>query len=326
MITCFKKALAPLSLVILAIMALGCGGSMPLTNMTARELFDAGKEKYDNGKYYKATEYFQSIVYNYPAESIIDTAQYYLGLAYYGDEDYELAQTEFNRLVLNYPSSVYFESAMLLRAVCAYESAPDHYGLDQSELEQAIKLLDDFIIDFPESEYVADARKYLLEARTRMARKYYSSAVVYTRMRAHAAALVYYQIVIDDYTDTEFGPGAVYGYAETEFHMGEYDEARTRFETFRTIYPEHELSERAFKMAEVSAFKSGEKAFRQNDYQTAKERLQDFIEKYRGNDKQRLKKAYEYLETIDKTTAKESQVENASSREWRGVGDTGRNL
>jgi len=324
--TCLKRTLGPLLLAILAMTVLGCGGSMPLTNMTARELFDAGKEKYDNGKYYKATEYFQAIVYNYPAESIIDTAQYYLGLAYYGDEGYELAQTEFNRLVLNYPSSVYFESAMLLRAVCAYEAAPDHYGLDQSELEQAISLLDDFLIDFPESQYAADAGKYLLAARTRMARKYYSNAVVYTRMRAHAAALVYYQIVIDDYNDTEFGPGAVYGYAETEYQMGEYDEARTRFESFRTIYPEHELADKAFKMALVSAFKSGEKAFEKNDYPTAKEKLQDFIEKYRGNDEQRLKKAYEYLEAIDKTTVKESQVENASSREWRGVGDTGRNL
>lgn len=310
----------------LAILASGCGGSKPLTGMTAHELFAEGKAKYDGKKYFKAIEYFQAVVYNYPGESIVDTAQYYLSLAYYGNEDYALAQVEFNRLALNYPSSVYFESAMLLRAVCSFESAPGHYGLDQTEAEDAIKMLEDFIVDFPESQYLPDAKKYLLVARTRMARKLFSAAVVYARIDDYDAAEVYYQAVIDNYTDTEYGAKATFGYAECELARKNYDEANTRFESFRTVFPDNPLTGKALTMAAKAAFKGCELAVRKPDSQSAREKLQRYIDTYRDVDKGKFKKASQYLEELNKTGSGQPQVENAESQDRDSVGDPGRNL
>ncbi|UCG61876.1 MAG: outer membrane protein assembly factor BamD [Candidatus Zixiibacteriota bacterium] len=289
----------------------GCGKRPVLTNLSAQELFERGKEEYNNKKYLRALEYFQAVVYNYPGESIIDTAQYYLGLAYFGAKEYELAQVEFNRLILNYPSSVYFQHAMFMKAVSFYEGTPHHYGLDQTDLQTSISQFEDFIIDYPESELLPQANEYLNRARTRMAKKSYNSAVVYHRMGAYESAEIYYQKVIDDYTDTEFAPMATYYIAEMAYKQRRYEEARQGFEGFMTVFPDHELTEKAKERAPKAAFKSGESAYKQGEYGLAVERLENYIQTYPNHDK--VNDARVLLGRIRQPAPAEVTEENANS-------------
>jgi outer membrane protein assembly factor BamD len=295
----------------MALLATGCGGSKSLVTKSAHELFELGRKEFDKKKYFKAIELFQSVVYNYPGESIVDTAQYYLGLSYFGNEEYELAGVEFNRLIVNYPSSAYFEHAIFMKAVSFFESTPRHYGLDQTDLQEAIKQFEDFIIDFPESELLPDVRKYLLRARSRMATKYYESGIVYSRMRAFEAAKIYFQRVIDDYTDTDYGPRASYKYAEMEFKLGRFDQARKKFQDFRTVFPEHEWSEKAARRVIEAAFRSGEAAFKKGDYALAQQKLEAFQTDFPDNGW--TKKAGKYLDKIDQITQQTSQSDEADS-------------
>ncbi len=294
----------------MSIIGSGCAGSRSLSTMTAGELFAEGKKKYDKHKYLRAIEIFQSCVYNYPGESIVDTAQYYLALSYFGNKEFEVAQVEFNRLALNYPSSVYFEQAVFMRAVCFFEATPKHYGLDQSELETAIKQFEDFIIDFPESEVVPDARQYLLVARTRLARKYYDAGVVYSRIAAYEAAQIYFQKVIDDFTDTEYAPLATYEYAVMDFKMGRYDEARTRFSGFRSVFGDHEKAVRAHRWEVEAAFKPGEQAFKEGDYALAQQKLEAFKSDFPQHEL--AEKADKYLRKIaQRTTASKTDDDDS---------------
>lgn len=295
----------------LAVLVAGCGGSKSLTTMSAQELFELGKQVYEKKKYLKAIELFQSVVYNYPGESIVDSAQYFLALSYFGNREYELASVEFNRLIINYPSSAYFEHAIFMKAVSAFEATPKHYGLDQTELQEAIKQFEDFIIDFPESELLGDAQKYLLTARTRMARKFYDSGVVYSRMRALEAAKIYFQKVIDDYTDTEYAARASYQYAEMEFKLGRFDQSRKKFEDFKAVFPRHELAEKVAERIIEAAFKSGEAAFKKGDYALAEQKLQAFQTDYPDNGW--TKKANKYLQKIHQITKNKSQANEADS-------------
>jgi outer membrane protein assembly factor BamD len=295
----------------ISLLVSGCGGSKSLATMSASELMTKGKWAYDNKKYLKAIELFQTIVYNYPGESIVDTAQYFLALSYFGNEEYELAGVEFNRLIVNYPASPYFEHAIFMKAVSAFESTPRNYGLDQTDLQDAIKQFEDFVIDFPESQLMADARQYLLAARTRMARKFYEAGIVYVRKRAFEAAKVYFQKVIDEYTDTEYAAQASFQYAEMEFKLGRFDEARQKFEDFKKVFPDHELVDKARKKEVEAAFKSGEAAFKNGDYALAEQRLQTFKINYPDNG--RSKKVEEYLEKIHQITKDEAQLNEAGS-------------
>jgi len=289
----------------------GCGSKAVLVNLSPQELFDLGKTEYQKEHYIKAVEYFQAIVYNYPGESIVDTAQYYLALSYFGNEEYELAQVEFNRLVLNYPSSVYFQHALFMKAASFYEGTPRHYGLDQSTLETAVKQFEDFIIDYPEAELLSQAKQYLLAARTRMAKKFYGSAVVYNRMGALDAAKIYYQKVVDDYTDTEFGSLATFYVAEMNFKRHRYDQAQVGFEGFLAVFPDHELAKKARERAAEAAYRSGVEAFGNGKAETARERLENFVKDY--PDHKKVDDAEEMLRKLHDLPTSNDKGDDANS-------------
>ncbi len=300
-----------LALVGSILLYLACGGPPKLSQLPPDELFELGKARYDDGKYLKAIEIFQNLVYSYPGEAIVDTAQYYLALSYFGNKDYQLAQVEFNRLILNYPSSAYAVHSQFMRAVCFFEGTPKHYGLDQTDLVTAIQQFEDFLVDHPESELVPDCRKYLLTARTRLARKYYQSGVVYVRINALSAAKTYFQKVVDDFTDTEYAARAGFQVAEVEYKLKNYGEARRRFVNFLTVFPNHEWSEKASRRVEESTFKNAEMAFEKGDFILARDQFELFKREY--PESKRLKKLNKYLKQIEGMSLDESGAEQASS-------------
>lgn len=298
-----------IGLAVLAIFA--CGGPRKLDQMSAHELLDYGKEKYEKSKYLRATELFQALVYNFPGEALVDTAQYYLGLSHFGNKDFELAGIEFNRLILNYPSSEFFENAIFLKAVCFYKSTPTHFGLDQTSLKEAIKQFEDFLVDFPESDVIPDVQEFLLVTRSRMAHKIYESGMVYSHLRAWEAAKTYFQKVIDGYTETDWGAHALYRYAEMEYNLGRYDEAGSRLESFLALFPEHGLIEKVRKLIIKSAFTAGRADFESGSYDSARDRLNSFREAFPEH--KMAKKAEKYLRQIDEIQGKETNSESASS-------------
>lgn len=288
----------------------GCAGKVSMTDLGPRALFERGLEKYNDNDFLDAIEYFQSIVYNFPGESIVDTAQYYLGLSYFSNEDYLVAQVEFNRLVMNYPSSPYFVNALFMRAVSFYESTPDHYGLDQSELETAIKQLQDFIIDYPESDLVDEAEQILAEARSRLAHKYYEAGKVYEHIHAYNAAKKYFQKVVDDYTDSQWATRAAYQLARMEFKQKNYDQASQRFENFASVYPNHEWADEARNRAREAAFAWAKQAHKAGDYEVAKERWQAFTEKYHDSDL--ADDAREYLQELTEKASEQGAAHDST--------------
>lgn len=309
------KKISQLALLALLLIALGigCGGKPNLSKLSSQELFKLGKEKYDNKKYLTSIDYFQTLVYNYPGESIIDTAQYYLALSYYSQEEYELAQVEFNRLVVNYPSSAYFEHALFMKAVSFFEGTPKHFGLDQSDLYVAIRQFEDFIIDYPESVLVEDAKKYLNIAHTRLAHKFFNSAEVYERIGTYKSAQIYYQKVIDDYTDTEYAAPATFGIGKMLYRQKKYDEATTRLNDFITVFPDHILVPEARELLEKTSYLNAESAFQKGEYDKAGELLSEFIAKYPENDK--VKDANKYLQQIGTLKNSPKTDENDSPKE-----------
>lgn len=290
-------------MILTAMLLQSCGGKKSTILLTARESFDMGMDKYEKKKYLGAIEKFQSVIYNFPGDAIVDSAQYYLGMSYYHNEEYELAGVEFNRLAVNYPSSVFFDEAIFMKATSFFEATPSHYGLDQSELATAIGLFNDFLIDFPESEYKEAAEEYLLAARSRMAKKYYSNGVVYQRIRAYKAAQTYFQKVIDDYTDTEFAPDATFNYALMELKLKKYKDAKIMFNNFIIVFSDNKLVEEARKYSSESAYKYCKKITEDGNITEADSCWNEFKKDY-PNDK-RIKDSDKLLQKLREQKADE---------------------
>jgi outer membrane assembly lipoprotein YfiO len=299
------------AVIIAALFLAGCGGTPKLANRTSAELFTMGKEKFDKKKYFQSIAIFQNLVYSHAGEPVVDTAQYYLGMSYYRNGEYQLATAEFNRLLVNYPLSPFAEESQFMRAVSAFEGAPKSYGLDQTELEPAMRQLEDFATDHPESPFVPAAKDHLLRGKTRLARKYYDAATVYVRLESYQAASIYFQRVVDDYIDTEYGPMATYSIAEDEFDLGHYDVARDKFTIFTKVFPQHPWVVKARQRVAEAAYRFGVAAFESGDYDRARERFQSFVSDFPDNP--RSKNAQTYLARLKDLSGGKPQTGKADS-------------
>jgi outer membrane protein assembly factor BamD len=226
-------------------LAIGCGSKNRGVILDAEDQFARAKKLYDNEKYFKAIGEFQKVIFNYPGATLIDSALYYLAMSYFGDKDYELAAVEFRRLSSSYPQSDFRDGAQYMAAVCFLKNSPKHYALDQEDLKRGIGLLEEFIIDNPDSPWMEDARQSIQEGYAKLAQKTFESGMLYFRMYDFRAAEIYFQYVIDNYTDTEYAAQALFKMSEMSYRMKKYEEALTRFNNFTAIYPSNELVTRA---------------------------------------------------------------------------------
>ncbi|MFQ5608501.1 MAG: outer membrane protein assembly factor BamD [Candidatus Zixiibacteriota bacterium] len=231
-----------------AVSLASCGGGPGERASDAEEQLRIARKLYDEKKYFRSAEEFQKVIYNFPGSNLVDTAQYYLSLSYMDDEQFELAAVEFDRLIKNYPRSPYAVESRYRIGYCFFRSAPRHYGLDQTELKRAMRLLEDFVLDFPESEFVPEARESLMYARNRLAQKDYKAAMVYVHMRAYASAELYFQRVLDEYGGTEFGRESLYEMARIQYKMERWDKAAQAANTYIALYPESERIEKVRKL------------------------------------------------------------------------------
>ncbi|UCD16883.1 MAG: outer membrane protein assembly factor BamD [Candidatus Zixiibacteriota bacterium] len=251
--------LTVLSIVTFALVSLslltGCGGSALKAPESARDQFEKGMRAFEKKKYMRAVEEFQVLVYNFPGTDFIDSAQYYLALSYYGDRDYELAAVEFRRLVNSYPRSEFADDAQFMAGVCYYENTPGHYGLDQEDLKRAINALSDFTLDNPDSPLVEQAEQIILKARSKLAKKEYRNGFLYLKMLDYQAAKIYFQYVIDEYTDTEYAARSLFKLAEIDYKMKDFSAASEKFNQFVNIYNDSELISRANEYLEKISIK-----------------------------------------------------------------------
>lgn len=74
-----------------------------------------------DGKYDKAIDAFQKFLSDFPASSLADNAQYWLGEAYYVNRDFPDAESAFQRVVEKFPQSRKLPDALLKIGYCRYE-------------------------------------------------------------------------------------------------------------------------------------------------------------------------------------------------------------
>jgi outer membrane protein assembly factor BamD len=222
-----------------------CGGPRIKPTASASEQFAHAKKDYDKKHWLDAVEGFQRVIFNYPGANIVDTSQYYLAMSYFQNKEYELAAVEFRRLVTNYPMSDYTELSRFMAGLCYFENTPGNYALDQEDLKIAIEVLRDFILENPDSEYAADAKDIINQGLDKLAHKEYENGVLYYKIYDFRAARIYFQYVIDNFTETNYSALALYNMSEMDYKENKYTEAIDRFNNFITIYPSHELREKA---------------------------------------------------------------------------------
>ncbi|MBN1350084.1 outer membrane protein assembly factor BamD [candidate division KSB1 bacterium] len=224
-----------------------CGGHKIKGNPSARERFKIARNMFEDEDYLDAKTQFRIITLSYQGSTLMDSAQYYLGECHFHLKEYILAAAEYQKLVKMFPHSQLIDDAQYKAAVCEYQLSPK-YSLDQENTQKAIRGFQQFLEEYPTSEYREVATKRLDELRTKLARKEYEAGIIYYKMSYFDAAIVYFQSVIDKYYDTKYSPGAIFWKGQSLFKLNRLDEATELFEYFISKYDQHKLTSKARTM------------------------------------------------------------------------------
>ena len=111
--------------------------------------YEAARALYDDRQYDKAVKGFATILSDSPGSDLADNAQYWIGECYYGMGRFRQALTEFTK-VFAYRNTEKDDDAQLKIARCY---------LSLGEKDRALMALRKLIDEYPESEYVANARR-----------------------------------------------------------------------------------------------------------------------------------------------------------------------
>ena len=193
-----------LLIICISIILSGCGISNPFDdNIPYKTRFNDGLAFFEEEKYVKASQQFNIIVERASHTDLGDDALFFLAESYFLNEDYDLALIEFEKLVSRMGFSPYIEKSRWRICETLMLLSPNFYH-DQDSSIKAITQIQEFLDDFPNSEYSKDADKLINELRTRLAEKNMETGKLYIKLKAYDSAITSYEIVVNEYYDTKF--------------------------------------------------------------------------------------------------------------------------
>jgi len=182
----------------------GCGWSNPFDdNIPYKTRFEDGLEFFEDEKYPKAAQQFNIIVERASHTDLGDDALFFLAESYFLDEDYGLALIEYEKLVSRMGFSPYIEKTRWRICETLMALSPNYYH-DQESSKKAVTEIQQFLDDYPSSNYSVGADNLIKDLRLRLAEKSMETGVLYFKLKAYDSAIVSYEIVINDYYDTKY--------------------------------------------------------------------------------------------------------------------------
>lgn len=221
---------------------------------TLPQAFGKAKNLYDNGKYSDAVNAFETVIRIGRGTEYAQDAQFLLAESYFEDERYLLAASEYERFQTLYPNSPRREEVDFKNAFCYYKLSP-RYKLSQKYTHTAIENFRLFNSRYPDSDRVQESAEYISELRSKLARKLYNAADLYMRTDQYEAAIIYYDLTIDRYPETQWAERALVNeinayviYADnsvSSMQRERYSKAVESYEKYLQLFPESDLRSRA---------------------------------------------------------------------------------
>ena len=139
---------------------------------------------------------YEQIVRNGPNWVRAPEAQFYVGVIYEGDKDYELAIAAYETLALRYSLSEFVASARYRSGYCLYEISRRN-PRDETRCYKALTALLRFEHDYPQDPNAPDAAAYADDLKERLSRFYFDKADFYDRIanRPRSAIIAYNDFV-----------------------------------------------------------------------------------------------------------------------------------
>ena len=171
--------------------------------------YAAAFDYFNQGKYSRSSQLFESLSAVTEGTERDDTVQYYWGLSNYRWKDYYTAETNFTSFLTNHPLSPFAQDAYYYRIDCLYRETL-RYELDQKPTNLAISAINQYLGDFPGTPYRLICNNMLEDLGERLDKKAFENARLYYKMEDYRAATTAFKNVLKDDSDNIYREDILY--------------------------------------------------------------------------------------------------------------------
>jgi outer membrane protein assembly factor BamD len=200
----------------------GCATPHPYRGMTAEQVYEMARGKYEAGKYDDAIKALDHLLSTFAAADVIPEARMLQADASYAKGDYIPAQADYQRYLDRYPGTPKAPMASLGVCKCLVALSPIAQR-DQSYTQDAYSQCRGVSVDYPGTPQAASADTLATKMRNKLAQSEYDHAEYYFRRKIWDSAIVYYQYVDSVYPETPAAPKALLGLYKANKKIG-YDD------------------------------------------------------------------------------------------------------
>lgn len=182
------------------------------------EKYAAAFDYFNQRKYARAAQLFESMSVLTNGMEKDDTVQYYWGLSNYRSKDYLTAETNFTKFLENFPRSPFAYDARFLRLDCMFR-ATYRYELDQTPTYACLAAIAEYLSECPADDpHVEICNKMSADLNERLDRKAYENARLYYKMEDYKAARVAFKNVLKDDSDNVYREDILYYTAMSSYN------------------------------------------------------------------------------------------------------------
>ena len=200
--------------------------------------YGAAFRYYNEGKYKKAADLFESLSVLVSGTPQDDTVQFYRGMSNYRYKDYYTAETNFKNFIDKYPRSPFSETAEFLRLDCLYK-ATNRWALDQAPTYAAIVAINEYRMSHPSSVHTAVCKRMLDDLNERLDRKAYEAAYLYYKMEEYKSARVAFRNILKDDADNIYREKILYYTAMSSYKYADMSVRAKQKERFMVFVDDY---------------------------------------------------------------------------------------
>jgi outer membrane protein assembly factor BamD len=198
---------------------------------------------YNKKDYARASSLFEQIVNVYRATAKGDSVMYFYAKSYYGSEDYIMAGHYFKEFSENYGRSPFVEEADYLVGYCLYLMSP-RPSLDQENTKLSIQAFQKFLYKHPESKYIPECKRLIVEMNDKLAEKDYLNASQYYNMgsvdtRYYKSALISLRNCLTEFPDNKYREDLMFMILQSNYMIAENSVPLKRKERFQATLDDY---------------------------------------------------------------------------------------
>ncbi len=195
-------------------------------------------ELFDDGKYQKAADMFESLSLATKGTAQDDTVQFYWALSNYKYKDFITAESNFSEFISVFPMSPFAEQARFLYIDCLYKSTY-RYELDQTPTYRALTELNRYMTLYPENKYMEECEKMKDDLEERLDKKAFEAAHLYYHMEDYLAAHYALKNVLKEDAENRYREEILYFVAMSSYKYAENSVADKKHERYLSFVDDY---------------------------------------------------------------------------------------